>query len=106
MAPEIANAMARLLARTRQHPYPSEVVDQAAGVVIGRAEGWKALLASPAALAELPLSVAGCLLAYAAALEEDGQPALTARRLEREAAARARSADWHAGQAAELAARA
>ena len=106
MASELADAMARLLACTRQHRYPGEVVDQAAAVIAGRGEGWKALLVSPAALAELPLSVSGCLLAYAAALEEDGRPALTARRLEREAAARARSAEWHAGQAADLAARA
>jgi hypothetical protein len=102
MTSELASAISRLLARTRQHPYAPDVVAEAAAVVAGRGEAWRSLLDSPAALADLPLSVAGCLLAYAAALQEDGRPAVTARRLEREAAGRSRSADWHARQAAEL----
>ena len=105
-AAQLRTSITLLLARTCQHPYPPDVIALASDVVAGWGQAWTARLDSPASLAELPLPVAGCLLAYAAALQEDGCPDLTARRLEREADARSRRADWHARQAAELAGKA
>lgn len=102
-AAELADRIAVLLARTHQHPYEADVVAGAAEVLAGWGEGWVAIVASPSSLTDLPLAVAGCLGAYAAALREDGRPDLTADRLACEAAAKDASADWHERHAAEFA---
>jgi hypothetical protein len=99
---ERAAEIAALLVRTRQHPYEPQVIAEAAKVVAGWGDRWRQTLGSPAVLADLPLSVTGCLLAFAAAIEEDARPELTLSRLEREAGQLASEAAWHAGRAEDL----
>jgi hypothetical protein len=99
----LAGRITQLLSDTRQQAYEPAVVAETAALICGRGADWTALTASPASLAELPLSVAGCLLAFAAALDEADRPELTAVRLEREAARLDGDRDYHLRRAAELA---
>ena len=94
--------IASLLARTRQHAYEPDVIAEAAAALAGWGDSWRDVIASPVRLAELPLSLAGCLLAYAAAVEEDSAPALTIERLQREIARALEEGAWHAARADEL----
>lgn len=101
--PGLAARIAAMLARTRQHAYEPAVVAEAAALILASGDDWSRIVASPAGLAELPPSVAGCLLAYAAAHEEDARPALTIERLEREAARLEADRAYHLARAEELA---
>jgi hypothetical protein len=100
---QFADRISGLLARTRQHPYEDAVVAETAALISALGESWVRLPASPVGLAELPPSIAGCVLAYAAALQEDGRPELTLLRLEREAMRHRTDRDYHLARAAELA---